>query len=91
MTYKIKIEQGGNTIEVILDAYIEKDMGIGAYEYWGFREYDSGSGELYVSSIDWDATMYKEDENVLIEKYIDDNWDELNNRITKEVKLCKDY
>ena len=88
MTYKIKIEQGDKTIDVILKAGIEKDTGIGSYEYWGFREHDSGSGKLYVTDIDWDFKMYTDDENEIISKYIDDNWDELNDKI---VESCEDY
>jgi hypothetical protein len=32
--------------------------------------------------------MYTDDENEIISKYIDDNWDELNDKI---VESCEDY
>jgi hypothetical protein len=88
MKYGIKILTESKTIQVTLTAYIEKDEGIGGYEYWGFREYDSGSGELFVSELDWDKEKYSEEENELIAKYIDENSENIEHKI---IKLCKMY
>lgn len=85
MTYEIQIQADNKVINVILDADIEKDEGIGSYEFWGSREYDSGSGELFVADLNWEKHKYSKEENEIIEKYVDENSEEIENKI---IKLC---
>ena len=52
-----------------------EDDGIGSYEYWGAKCYDS---RPYISceqsGIEWDKSKYSADDNELIEKYLEDNY-----------------
>lgn len=49
--------------------------GIGAYEFWGFTGYDKG--QSYIEDLTWDESKWSEEENEAIQKYVDDNFDEL--------------
>lgn len=88
MKYTIKINTENKIITVTLTASIEKDEGIGGYEYWGFREYDAGSGELFVSDLDWDNKKFSKEDNEIISNYIDENRDEIEDKI---IESCKEY
>jgi len=60
------------------------DGGIGSFEFWGFKGYDS---QPYVScedTIDWDRKLYSDSENAIIEKHLEKNEEEIDK------KLCED-
>lgn len=48
----------GDTIEVIVDDYSEEDAGIGSYEYWGHKGYDSRPYVEVTGSIVKDCLYY---------------------------------
>jgi hypothetical protein len=54
------------------------DNGIGPYEYWGQKCVDH-CYEPEVQEITWENDKCTEEENVIIQKYVDDNYDSLCN------------
>ena len=71
-TYSLYIEE--LDIEVECDCTIyEYNDGIGDYEYCGSKEYDSGDSYFEVDYITWDRSLYYEEVNDYIDKYIKDN------------------
>ena len=63
------------------------DNGIGHYEFWGTTGFDTQI-EPEIQNIIWDKSLYTDEENIIIDKYIDDNFDELSDLI--EVSLTDD-
>jgi hypothetical protein len=55
--------------------------GIGSYEFWGYRGYDHGVDYLYCENITWDKSKYTDNENYIIEKYLEKNFDKIENEI----------
>jgi hypothetical protein len=54
------------------DFTIEND-GIGSYEYFGARGYDSGTDYLYLEELNWDKSLYTEEQNKLIWDWVNKN------------------
>ena len=52
-------------------AYIkEEDIGIGSYEFWGSVYYDEKIVPVIQDDIKWNKSLYTEEENKVIEKYL---------------------
>jgi hypothetical protein len=62
-----------------------EDDGIGDYEYWGCK---GNNSDPYVSceyhGITWDKTKYSDLENVMIEEWLINNFERLENRFCEE-------
>lgn len=72
-----EIEINGEYIEVEFTGdCMEVDNGIGKYECHGYVGFDSQPG-LEVEEISWDKTLYSDDENKIIEIYLDEHEDEI--------------
>jgi hypothetical protein len=67
-------------VEFYGNASMEND-GIGSYEYWGIKGYDKGQDYWMVEEITWDKEKYTEEQNKIIEKYLEDNWDEIHDEL----------
>lgn len=68
-----EIEINGEYIEVEFtgDCKIE-DQGIGPYEYWGHHCVDTRY-EPVCDDVTWDDKLYNENENKIIEEYMNEN------------------
>jgi hypothetical protein len=78
-------------IEIAPDEYIYvdfegdpsyEDVGIGSYEYWGFRGNDS-SMQWVLEDIQWDKSQYSDDVNTIIQKYFEKNMQDIENQLIK--------
>jgi len=99
LTIETTMDFKGGELEVSFVAanmWIEHDTGIGAYEFWGARGHDSGSGLPYVEDYDIvdleakkDGIMVSNpDELAEIEKAIydsDDVWETINSQLFEEM------
>lgn len=68
------------TIEMI-------DDGIGPYEFWGFKGFDSQIVPE-VQDIEWDKSIHTAEENDIIQKYLDVD-DDNDESISKE--MCEKF
>ena len=59
------------------------DDGIGGYEFWGGKGYDSRPYVSCEDTIDWDRTLYSDRENSIIEKYLEENEEEIDSQLCK--------
>lgn len=58
------------------------DVGEDGGEYWGFKY--SATVEIVTScedSIEWDKLLYNESENAIIDKYLENNYSDIDNEI----------
>lgn len=64
-----------------------EDAGIGPYEFWGAKGYDS---RLYASceyyGIDWNRKQYSAAHNALIEQYLYDNYQQIEHEIIQQAE-----
>ena len=68
--------------DIVFEAEMDRENdGIGSYEFWGTKGYDSGTDYWSVSNVGWNEKLYTEQENADIRKWVDDNWFELVDRI----------
>lgn len=51
--------------------------GIGHYEFWGSKGYDSGTDYWEIDNIEWDKSQWTDAENKVIEEYINCHLEEL--------------
>lgn len=76
MTYDLYIKE--LDLEVELDCHVTSEStGIGSYEYWGQRGYDAGFTYPVIEQFEWDKSLYTDEQNELIDKYIIENWNEI--------------
>jgi hypothetical protein len=52
------------------------DNGIGRYEYWGSIGFDSRL-EPETQEIFWDKTLYSDEQNEIINRYVDNHFEEM--------------
>lgn len=83
-TYEIEHEDECLEVEFDCELHPEND-GIGSYEFWGAKCYDGGIDYLVLDDMKWDKTQFNDEQNKVIEKYIDDNWTTLEETITQEI------
>jgi hypothetical protein len=57
-------------IDFVIDYYIDND-GIGDFEYAGFKGYNKGSDYPVVEGIEWDKSLYSDQQNAEIKKQTD--------------------
>lgn len=86
MTIIEEIEYGEDGfIEVYLSAEVNAwDNGIGSYEYWGCKGYDTGYTEYEVYNLKWDESKFSDAENKIIQKHIADNWKDIEESFIKK-------
>lgn len=77
-------EDLGIEVEFTGQLRVEND-GIGAYEFWGARGYDSGHDYFVCEDILWDKEMHTSEENELIEEYLTLNFKEIENCIIEKL------
>lgn len=63
-------------VEVTANVHVEND-GIGSYEFWGYKGYDKGVNYIVVDELIYDKSEYTPEQQQLIDKYFEDNWEEL--------------
>ncbi len=61
------------------------DVGIGSYEFWGSKGRDQRM-EAECEDIYWDETKYSDEENLTINKYLDENFEEIQSEIEEKFK-----
>jgi hypothetical protein len=54
---------------------VSENNGIGPYEFWGIPGYDSGQDYLVCEKIEWDKSKHTTEQNIVIDKYLEDNYD----------------
>jgi len=60
------------------------DVGEDAGEFWGFMYASTITNILSCEdTIEWDKSKYTENENIIIDKYLEDNYDDI------DVAICK--
>jgi len=85
ITTKCEIDFKDQVVEVEFIGIVnEVDNGIGRYEYHGSIGFDSQPG-LEVEEIEWDKTTYNDEQNSIIESYLNDNEDSIMDA------LCERY
>ena len=92
-TFDYEIESGEELIEVGFDCKLHPENdGIGSYEFWGSTGYDAGVDYLVLDYAGWDKTKFTIVQNEVIERYLDDNWDTLEDIITQKLyETSNDY
>lgn len=82
--YELYIEE--HDLEVVLDcSCTTENDGIGSYEYWGSKGYDKGVDYLICENMTWDKSLYTEEQNAIIDQYIDANYEKLSDAVVKSV------
>ena len=74
----------GEELECKVTFHIENN-GIGPYEYWGFKGYDSGQNYIEIDSIYPNFSDQSEELKININKYINDNYDYICEDIITEI------
>lgn len=74
-----------NTKEEILEVELffetsKVNDSIGSYDYSGFIYFDYQEDRIIVESFEWDKTLYSESQNKTIEHYINNNFQELEEK-----------
>ena len=59
------------------------DFGIGSYEYWGMRGYDSQMG-WEIDEVTWNKSLYSNEDNEYIDGWVDRHMDDFINDIAKD-------
>jgi len=69
-----EIEINDELIEVEFEGEIAiENDGIGHYEYWGQKCYDKGHDYPVLYSCTWERSLFTDEQNDEIEKYLDKN------------------
>jgi hypothetical protein len=78
--------------DVIFTADVEMvNNGIGSYEFWGSRCIDNRY-EPEVQDVFWDKTLYNEEQNKFIDKYITDEYEIVDSLLIKDLDCSEtDY
>ena len=61
------------------------DDGIGYYEFWGQKGFDSNPYISCEDTIDWNKSLYTKEENEIIDNWLIDNYGLVDE------KLCENY
>jgi hypothetical protein len=67
----------------------KENSGIGSYEYFGFRGYDSGSDYYECDGYSWDESLYSPKQNKAIERVLDNQYKSIIEKINEELKKQK--
>ena len=81
---KLKYKEKTVTVDFYC-AISKENSGIGSYEYWGSKGYDSWQDYLVVDDITWDESLHTKQENDIIKQFIDDTeeYEKLETEITE--------
>jgi len=79
----------GEEIDVEVKYSFQND-GIGAYEYWGAKCFDAGQDYIEIEDIMPIWTDQSEELKIQINKYIDDNYEELSNNVEQRLEFEQD-
>lgn len=80
MTYDLYIEELDLEVELDYNISVE-NSGIGGYEYWGYRGYDAGHDYYVIENFEYDKSLYTEEQNEFIDKYLIENHDKIEEEI----------
>lgn len=58
------------------------NLGIGSYEFWGFRGYDEQMG-WDIDEVKWDKTLYSPEVNAIIDRYLEKHMDSILDEMDK--------
>jgi DNA mismatch repair ATPase MutS len=85
-TAEIELEDDILDVEFTGELTLEND-GIGSYEYWGAKCYDEGTDYFELQSLEWDKTLYTEEQNQHIQSYIDaeENWRMIDEKMNESL------
>lgn len=87
-TFELEVEELGareNAVIIPVEVeYIWDNDGIGAYEYWGAKGFDSGVDYVNIEKATWDKTGFTPEEVAQVEKLIDKNLEDWAAEIEEE-------
>lgn len=82
----IEIDTKEEVIEVELTFETSKvNDSIGNYDYSGFQYYDSQEDRIVVDKFEWDESLYSENQNKIISKYVYNNFPELQEKAIEKL------
>ena len=92
LTKWFEIESGSIfiAVELIADGAVSND-GIGHYEYWGMRGFDSGTRYWETYEVTYKRDEYSEQEQNIIDKYISSNEKEIGQSFSEEWESQEEY
>lgn len=67
-------------VDFMGDVVVEND-GIGSYEFWGVVGYDHGHDYNMCENIEWDKSLYTDEQNKIIEDYLDENYEKIEEQL----------
>jgi hypothetical protein len=81
---------GIGDVEFTFSLYMES-TGVGAYEYQGFKGYDTGFDYYIVDDFEWDKNLYTDKQNAFIKEFTESKmWESIEDKLCKE-SLIKEY
>lgn len=80
MDIEVQVGEDILIVDLSYDVVKEND-GIGSYEYWGYTYYDRGNDYFIVENMKWDKTLYTDQENEIIERYVEKYAEEIETKI----------
>lgn len=82
----IEIDTKEDVIQVELTFETSKvNDSIGNYDYSGFQYYDYQEDRVVVDDFKWDESIYSEDQNKIISKYVYNNFLELQEKAIEKL------
>ena len=70
-------------VELTAEGHVAND-GIGSYEYWGCKGYDSGTDYFEIEEITYEKKEYSEEQQKIIDQYLIDNSEEISEIFNNE-------
>lgn len=68
-------------VDIVIDAYYG-NLGIGSYEFWGFKGNDVQMG-WEIDDVQWDREKYAPHVNLVIDRYVENNIDSILDEMDK--------
>ena len=91
MTYDYEIFIEELDAEVLLEAEISlENDGIGSYEYWGEKCFDSGTDYHVITGLTYEKANYTPEQIAIIDKYLEENQEEIDSDIIKKYESSND-
>ena len=67
----IEVEHEERILDVLVTCEFSiENSGIGAYEFWGHKQFDRGSDFVSIDSVEWDKSIFSVEENAAIEAHL---------------------
>lgn len=71
-------------VELTFETSVVNDS-IGNYDYSGFQYYDYQEDRIIVDKFEWDKSLYSENQNKIISKYVYNNFLELQEKAIEKL------